>query len=96
MGKVQLKILKRKKAVLFQSRVSRQNARSALARNDRAARQQLPMSLKCDLLLHSLVSLLYSIDMVKKKFIICCYYFQRDNEVWMVNREWQIALRKKI
>ena len=52
--------------MLFQSRVLRQNARSALTRSDRAARQQLPMSLKCDLLLRSLVSLFYFIDMVKK------------------------------
>ena len=64
LGKVQLKTSKRKN-VLFQSRVLRQNARSALARSDRAARQQLPMSLKCDLLLRSLVSLFYFIDMLK-------------------------------
>ena len=46
LGKVQLKISKRKKSVLFQSVVLRQNARSALARSDRAARQQLSMRLK--------------------------------------------------
>ena len=61
------------------------------ARSDRVARQQLPMSLKCDLLLRFIVSLFYFIDMVKKKFMICCYYFQRNNEVWMVDREWQIG-----
>ena len=46
MGKFQLKIAKRKKAVLFESRVPRQNARSTLAHSDRAARQQLLMRLK--------------------------------------------------
>ena len=46
LGKVQIKISKRKTAVLFQSRVSRENARSALACDDHAAQQQLSMRLK--------------------------------------------------